>query len=90
MFERPEELAFKTHMDDLRFAPAYNFVEAAHYLRMPPETLRSWVVGRFYPVAGKKKRSKPLVTLDDPSPGVHLAPKLRGTSLVFSVSLVCK
>jgi uncharacterized protein (DUF433 family) len=67
MFERPEELAFKTQMDDPRFAPAYTFAEAAHYLRMPQETLRSWVVGRLYPVAGKQKRSKPLVKIDDPN-----------------------
>jgi len=40
--------------------------EAAHYLRMPEETLRSWVVGRLYPVAGQSKRSRPLIHLDDP------------------------
>jgi uncharacterized protein (DUF433 family) len=40
--------------------------EAAHYLRMPEETLRSWVVGRLYPVAGATKRSQPLIHLDDP------------------------
>jgi uncharacterized protein (DUF433 family) len=40
--------------------------DAAHYLRMPEETLRSWVAGRWYPVAGKKKRSRPLIRLDDP------------------------
>ena len=66
MFERSEELTFKIQMDDPRFAPAYTVAEAAHYLRMPQETLRSWVVGRLYPVAGKQKRSKPLVALDDP------------------------
>lgn len=54
------------HAGDLRHVPAYSLGEAAHYLRMPKETLRSWVVGRWYPVAGQAKRSKPLIQLDDP------------------------
>jgi uncharacterized protein (DUF433 family) len=40
--------------------------DAAHYLRMPEETLRSWVAGRWYPAAGTRKRSRPLIRLDDP------------------------
>src|SRR5215472_948550 len=51
---------------DPRLMPAYSLGEAAHYLRMPEGTLRSWVVGRWYPVAGQAKRSKPLIHLDDP------------------------
>jgi uncharacterized protein (DUF433 family) len=58
-------MAFKT-TDDLRLSPAYTVAEAAHYVRMPEETLRSWVVGRLYPVAGQSKRSHPLIHLDDP------------------------
>src|SRR5687768_11074160 len=58
-------MAFKT-TDDPRHLPAYSVAEAAHYLRMPEETLRSWVVGRLYPVAGQSKRSRPLIHLDDP------------------------
>ncbi|MGD0437306.1 MAG: DUF433 domain-containing protein [Bryobacteraceae bacterium] len=52
--------------EDFRLSPAYSMAEAAHYLRMPEGTLRSWVVGRWYPVAGQSKRSRPLVRLDDP------------------------
>jgi uncharacterized protein (DUF433 family) len=52
--------------DDPRLLPAYTVPEAAHYLHMPKETLRSWVIGRFYPVAGQSKRSRPLIHLDDP------------------------
>src|SRR5437588_11969230 len=64
-------MAFKTTeghggIDDRRLAPAYSVAEAAHYLRMPEATLRSWVVGRLYPVAGQSKRSRPLIHLDDP------------------------
>ena len=55
-----------TQVNDVRKAPAYSVAEAAHYLRMPEETLRSWVVGRIYPVFGKSKRSRSLITLDDP------------------------
>src|SRR5579872_1450032 len=54
------------HAGDPRLLPAYSVVEAAHYLRMPEGTLRSWVIGRLYPVAGASKRSRPLIHLDDP------------------------
>ena len=65
------DMAFKTtetraQTGDHRLAPAYSVGEAAHYLRMPEATLRSWVAGRSYPVAGRSKRSKPLIHLDDP------------------------
>jgi uncharacterized protein (DUF433 family) len=52
--------------NDPRLLPAYPVSEAAHDLRMPEETLRSWVAGRLYPVAGQSKRSRPLIHLDDP------------------------
>jgi uncharacterized protein (DUF433 family) len=51
---------------DPRRLPAYSVAEAAHYLRMPEGTLRSWVAGRFYPVAGTTRRSRPLIHLSDP------------------------
>jgi uncharacterized protein (DUF433 family) len=64
-------MAFKTtetpyEAGDPRLLPTYSVAEAAHYLRMPEGTLRSWVVGRWYPVAGQSKRSRPLIHLDDP------------------------
>jgi len=52
--------------EDRRLSPAYSVTEGARYLRMPEGTLRSWVVGRLYPVAGQSKRSRPLFNLDDP------------------------
>jgi len=58
-------MALKT-TDDPRLLPAYSVAEAAHYLHMPEETLRSWVAGRTYPVAGQVKRARPLVHFDDP------------------------
>jgi uncharacterized protein (DUF433 family) len=51
---------------DPRLRPAYAVTEAAHYLRLPVATLRSWVAGRTYPVSGQKRRSKPVIHLDDP------------------------
>jgi uncharacterized protein (DUF433 family) len=57
-------MAFKTS-EDPRLLPAYSVAEASHYLRMPEETLRSWVVGRSYPASGQLKRSRPLIHLDD-------------------------
>jgi len=63
-------MPFKTtetrYAADPRLSPAYSMGEAAHYLRMPEGTLRSWVVGRWYPVAGQSKRSRPLIHLDGP------------------------
>ena len=57
-------MAFKA-TEGPRLLPAYSVSEAAHYLRMPNETLRSWVVGRSYPASGQQRRSKPLIHLDD-------------------------
>lgn len=48
--------------EDLRELPAYTIPEAAHYLRIPPATLRSWVVGRWYPAEGGQKFFKPILT----------------------------
>ena len=40
---------------------AYTLAEAAHYLRLPAATLRSWVLGRHYPTAEGKSRFPPLI-----------------------------
>src|SRR5262245_30893585 len=53
-------------VEDARLLPAYSVTEAAHYLRMPEVTLRSWVAGRLYPVSGRPRRSRPVIQLDDP------------------------
>jgi len=50
---------------DPRELPAYGIAEAAHYLRIPKATLRSWVVGRFYPTEVGRKFFRPLITLPD-------------------------
>ncbi len=48
-----------------RDAPAYLLGEAAHYLRLPAATVRSWVVGRRYPAEDGFRFSKPLVEAAD-------------------------
>jgi len=50
---------------DPRDLPAYTIGEAAHYLRVPTPTLRSWVVGRSYPVKGGDRFFKPVIPLPD-------------------------
>lgn len=57
------KVALRFQGPDPRRLPAYTIAEAAQYLRVPQKTLRSWVAG---PVAGQKKRFKPLIHLDDP------------------------
>ncbi len=49
-----------------RELPAYGLTEAAHYLRIPIATLRSWVCGRFYPTESGRRFFKPLLELPDP------------------------
>ena len=48
---------------DPRLLPAYTIAEAAHYLRIPIPTLRSWVVGRYYPVKGGRRFFQPVIAL---------------------------
>lgn len=44
-----------------RDVPAYTLAEAAHYLRLPAVTLRSWVLGRQYPTAHGRADFPPLI-----------------------------
>lgn len=46
---------------DGRDAPAYTVAEAAHYLRLPAATLRSWALGRQYPTAEGGAQFRPLI-----------------------------
>ena len=42
----------RSHEADLLRVPIYGVAEAAHHVDVPVATLRSWIVGRFYPVQG--------------------------------------
>ncbi|OGJ97857.1 MAG: hypothetical protein A2487_21550 [Candidatus Raymondbacteria bacterium RifOxyC12_full_50_8] len=50
---------------DLREAPSYRFIEAAHYLRIPVNTLRAWGLGQFYYSGRAKKKFQPIITLPE-------------------------
>jgi uncharacterized protein (DUF433 family) len=50
---------------ELREMPAYGIVEAAHYLGIPKATLRSWVLGRYYPTARGKRFFRTIIELAD-------------------------
>lgn len=43
--------------------PTYGLAEAAHYLAVPPATLRAWVHGRPYPVRGGTRKFQPILRL---------------------------
>ncbi|NQT40453.1 MAG: DUF433 domain-containing protein [Planctomycetes bacterium] len=48
---------------DPREMPVYSIPEAAHYLSIPPATLRSWVLGRGYHASGEHRRFKRVIKL---------------------------
>ena len=50
---------------DVLEIPAYSLPEAAHYLRLPVATLRSWVIGRSYPTERGKKWARALISMAD-------------------------
>jgi len=50
---------------DPRRLPAYGISETAHYLRIPRATLRSWVLGRYYPTERGRTFFKPIITPPD-------------------------
>lgn len=52
---------------DPRHIATYGVWEAAHILKIPPDTLRSWIKGRDYPTERYGKRTfHPLIELPDP------------------------
>ena len=50
---------------DLRDIPAYGINEAAHYLGIPKATLRSWVLGRYYPTGTGKRFFRHIIELPE-------------------------
>lgn len=48
--------------EDPRYIPAYNITDAAHHLRVPVVTFRSWIHGRG---GAGRKRTEPLIYLPD-------------------------
>jgi uncharacterized protein (DUF433 family) len=62
---------------NLRDQPAYGISEAARYLKLPPATLRSWVVGRAYPKGETVTTFQPLI-----NPARKLPPLLSFYNLI--------
>lgn len=61
-----------------RDQPAYTLAEAARYLKLPPATLRSWVVGRPYETRkGAARHFKPLI-----QPATKIPPTLSFYNLI--------
>ena len=61
---------FITLRNDPRELPAYSIPEGAHYLRIPVATLRSWVLGRYYPTESGPRFFEPIIDLPDQHRGV--------------------
>jgi uncharacterized protein (DUF433 family) len=53
---------------DPRDIPTYTIPDAARYLRTPAGTVRSWTVGRSYPVAEGKRFFEPLIVVPQQKP----------------------
>ena len=47
--------------NDIRALPNYTVLEASHYLRIPPSTIKSWVTGRDYQVQAGQRRFHRLI-----------------------------
>jgi uncharacterized protein (DUF433 family) len=60
---RPELGIYKGR--DPRDIPAYTTVEAAHYLRVPEQTVRNWCFGRSWSMRGKSVTVKPVIQAAD-------------------------
>jgi len=52
---------------DPRAIPTYTFTEAAHYLRAPASTLRSWTRGQSYQTQAGPQPFEPVIDFDDPA-----------------------
>jgi len=56
----------RSSRSDTRELPAYSIAEAAHYLRLPTATLRTWAVGRPSRRLNGPQFSEPILSLPDP------------------------
>lgn len=78
---------------DPRQEPAYTVPEAAHYLQIPAATLRSWTIGRRYPVRKGERFFEPVIIIASRQPAMlsfvnlvesHVLDAIRGQ---YNVSL---
>jgi uncharacterized protein (DUF433 family) len=53
-----------------REIPIYSAAEAAHYLRIPANTIRYWTYGAGYPTTRGRRRARPVLSPVDPVRGL--------------------
>jgi uncharacterized protein (DUF433 family) len=53
----------KGDAEDIREVATYGLAEAAQYLRIPLATVRSWVLGQYYPTRAGRTFFKPLIQI---------------------------
>lgn len=53
---------------DPRDIPTYSISDAARYLRIPAGTIRSWTIGRHYPISNGSNFFRPLILIRDLKP----------------------
>jgi uncharacterized protein (DUF433 family) len=71
---RVDERSFKLYSgQDPRVISAYTLQEVSQFLSIPMVTLRSWVLGRYYPTEEGQKHFKPILSLPDPKRKSHLS-----------------
>ncbi|PYV89945.1 MAG: hypothetical protein DMG05_12100 [Acidobacteria bacterium] len=71
---RVDERSFKLYSgQDPRVISAYTIQEVSQFLSIPMATLRSWVLGRYYPTEEGQKHFKPILSLPDPKRKSHLS-----------------
>jgi len=51
---------------DVRNLPSYGLSEAAHYIRTPEATLRSWIRGRRYPTSSGVRHFRSVINVPNP------------------------
>jgi len=56
--------------DDLREIPTYAPTEAAHYLRIPVDTLRRWLLGYSFSTKSGVAHSRPLISIAGSDPNL--------------------
>jgi uncharacterized protein (DUF433 family) len=67
-FEQDSKAMTPADEKDVRELPGYGVAEAAHYLRIPAATLRSWVVGMSYGSDPERRFFKPVIQPAEKTP----------------------
>jgi hypothetical protein len=58
----------KNRLPEEAMLATYTIGEVAHYLRVPPTTVRAWAVGRRYPTQLGPRRAAPVLAIPSKTP----------------------